>query len=68
MSREQSFEQPARVELGSRVGPQPPLKPIDIWAIGAQLRHQHRIRDLALFNLASTANLRGCDLVHLRVA
>lgn len=53
---------------GLLVGPKPPLKPKDIWAIRAQLRHQHRIRDLALFNLAIDSKLRGCDLVHLRVA
>ncbi len=53
---------------GLLVGPKPPLKPKDIWAIRAQLRHQQRIRDLALFNLAIDSKLRGCDLVHLRVA
>jgi len=53
---------------GLVVGPKPPLKPKDIWAIRAQLRHQQRIRDLALFNLAIDSKLRGCDLVHLRVA
>ena len=53
---------------GRLIGPKPPLKPKDIWAIRAQLRHEHRIRDLALFNIAIDSKLRGCDLVHLRVA
>lgn len=69
MSREQSFEQARHAwNSGVVVGPKPPLKPKDIWAIRAQLRHQHRIRDLGLFNLAIDSKLRGCDLVHLRVA
>lgn len=61
---------PARTawNTGRLIGPKPPHKPKDIWAVRAQLRHQHRIRDLALFNLAIDSKLRGCDLVHLRVA
>ena len=69
MSRETSSEQVRHAwNSGLLVGPKPPLKPKDIWAIRAQLRHQHRMRDLALFNLAIDSKLRGCDLVHLRVA
>ena len=69
MSRETSSEQVRHAwNSGLLVGPKPPLKPKDIWAIRAQLRHQNRIRDLALFNLAIDSKLRGCDLVHLRVA
>lgn len=69
MERETSSEQVRHAwNPGLLVGPKPPLKPKDIWAIRAQLRHQHRIRDLALFNLAIDSKLRGCDLVHLRVA
>lgn len=69
MSRETSSEQVRHAwNLGLLVGAKPPLKPKDIWAIRAQLRHQQRIRDLALFNLAIDSKLRGCDLVHLRVA
>ncbi|WP_296576174.1 tyrosine-type recombinase/integrase [Phreatobacter sp.] len=68
MERETSSEQVRHAwNSGRLVGPKPPLKPKDIWAIRAQLRHQHRIRDLALFNLAIDSKLRGCDLVHLRV-
>lgn len=68
MERETLSEQVRHAwNSGLMVGPKPPLKPKDIWAIRAQLRHQHRVRDLALFNLAIDSKLRGCDLVHLRV-
>ena len=49
------------------VGPKPPLKPPEIWAIRSRLQLGKRVRDLALFNLAIDSKLRGCDLVRLRV-
>jgi len=49
------------------IGPKPPFKPKHIWAIRQQLKNAARIRDLALFNCAIDAKLRGCDLVKLRV-
>src|ERR1035437_1275230 len=52
---------------GKLVGQKPPLKPKDIWAIRFQLQSGHRVRDLAMFNLAIDSKLRGCDLVNLRV-
>lgn len=52
---------------GRLIGPKPPLKPKYIWAIRQQLKNARRIRDLALFNCAIDAKLRGCDLVRLRV-
>lgn len=52
---------------GRIVGPKPPLKPRHIWAIRQQLKNANRIRDLALFNCAIDAKLRGCDLVKLRL-
>lgn len=52
---------------GKLIGPKPPLKPKDIWAIRIHLQNEHRVRDLALFNLAIDSKLRGCDLVNLRV-
>ena len=39
-----------------------------IWGIRQQLKMASRIRDLALFNCAIDAKLRGCDLVKLRVS
>lgn len=53
---------------GRIIGPKPPLKPKHIWAIRQQLKNHGRVRDLALFNCAIDAKLRGCDLVRLRVS
>lgn len=50
-----------------RIGPKPPLKLKEIWAIRFRLQLAKRTRDLALFNLAIDSKLRGCDLVRLRV-
>ncbi len=52
---------------GKLVGQKPPLKPKDIWAIRIRLQNEHRVRDLAMFNLAIDNKLRGCDLVNLHV-
>ncbi len=43
------------------------MKLKEIWAIRIRLQLAHRLRDLALFNLAIDSKLRGCDLVRLRV-
>lgn len=58
---------PTPWNAGRLIGPKPPLKPKHIWAIRQQLKSGGRIRDLALFNCAIDAKLRGCDLVRLRV-
>ena len=50
-----------------RIGPKPPLKLKEIWAIRIRLQLGKCTRDLALFNLAIDSKLRGCDLVRLRV-
>ena len=52
---------------GKLIGQKPPLKPKDIWALRIHLQKEHRVRDLALFNLAIDSKLRGCDLVNLHV-
>lgn len=49
------------------IGPKPPLKLREIWAIRIRLQLTHRVRELALFNLAIDSKLRGCDLVRLKV-
>ena len=51
---------------GKLVGQKPPLKPREIWAIRIHLQNAHKVRDLAMFNLAIDSKLRGCDLVNLR--
>lgn len=53
---------------GRIIGPKPPLKPKHIWAIRQLLKNGGQLRDLALFNCAIDAKLRGCDLVKLRVS
>jgi integrase len=53
---------------GRIIGPKPPLKPKHVWAIRQQLKTARRIRDLALFDCAIDAKLRGCDLVKLKVS
>ena len=54
--------------LGRLVGPKPPLKLKEIWAIRIRLQVAQRPRDLALFNLALDSELRACDLVRVRVS
>jgi site-specific recombinase XerC len=50
---------------GRFIGPKPPLKPKQVWAIRLYLQREQRLRDLALFDLAIDSKLRGCDLVRL---
>jgi integrase len=52
---------------GRLVGPKPPLKLKEVWAIRIRLQLAKSIRDLALFNLGLDSKLRACDLVSLRV-
>lgn len=49
------------------IGPKPPFKLREIWAIRIRLQLARRERDPALFNLAIDSKLRGCDLVKLKV-
>lgn len=49
------------------VGQKAPLKLKEIWSIRIRLELSHRIRELALFNLAIDSKLRGCDLVKLKL-
>jgi len=53
---------------GRIIGPKPPFKPKHIWGIRQQLKANGRVLDLAMFNCAIDAKLRGCDLVRLRVS
>jgi len=52
---------------GRMLGPKLALKPKHIWSIRIHLEMEHRVRDLAMFNMAIDSKLRGCDLVALRV-
>jgi integrase len=53
---------------GRIIGAKPPFKPKHVWGIRQQLKTAGRVRDLALFNCAIDAKLRGCDLVKLKVS
>jgi site-specific recombinase XerC len=66
---ENSTRVPARVpwNKGKIIGQKAPLKPKDIWSFRVRLQMQHRVKELALFNLGFDSKLRGCDLVALRV-
>lgn len=52
---------------GRMTGAKAPLKPKHIWAIRQHLKSIGSIRNLAMFNIALDAKLRGCDLVKLRL-
>jgi integrase len=52
---------------GRFVGPKPPLKPKQVWAIRIHLQREQRVRDLAMFDLAIDSKVRGCDLVKLKI-
>jgi integrase len=51
---------------GRIVGAKLPLKPKHVWSLRFHLHREHRVRDLALFDLAIDSKLRGCDLIKLR--
>jgi len=52
---------------GKLIGPKPPLRLKQVWAIRSNLLLAGRQRDLCLFNLAIDSKLRAGDLVSLRV-
>ena len=52
---------------GKLVGQKAPFKLKDICALRVRLQMEHRVRELALFNLGIDCKLRGCDLVSLKV-
>jgi integrase len=52
---------------GKLIGPRPPLRQNQVWAIRTRLQIEQRVRDLGLLNLAIDSKLRGCDVVAIRV-
>ena len=52
---------------GRSIGPKPPPKPKQVWAICLHLRREERLRDLAMFDLAIDSKLRGCDPVRWKI-
>jgi integrase len=53
---------------GMIIGPKPPFKLKEVWAIRIRLQLPGDVRNLALFNLAIDSKLRACDLVSIRVS
>ncbi len=69
MSQRDLFrENPRPWNSGRVIGAKPPLKPKHVWASRQQLKVNKQVRDLATFDCAIDAKLRGCDLVKLRVS
>src|SRR3954463_2479892 len=58
------MDRPLQVIRGAKL----PLRPMHVWAIRVRLQIAHRLRDLALFDIALDSKLRGCDVVALRVS
>jgi len=52
---------------GVIVGQKSLFKLKEIWAIRVRLQLQHRVRELAMFDLGLDSKLRACDLVKMRV-
>ena len=52
---------------GVIVGQKSPFKLKEIWAIRVRLQLQHRVRELAMFDLGLDSKLRACNLVKMRV-
>ena len=67
MEYTQSFTRREPWNRGKSVGQKAPLKLKDIWSLRVRLQMEHRVRELALFNLGIDSKLRGCDLVKLKV-
>ncbi len=52
---------------GRLVGAKLALKPKHVWALRFYLQQQHRIRELAMLDVAIDSKLRGCDVVKLLI-
>jgi integrase len=67
MEYDTAFQNHEPWNKGKLIGQKSPLKLKEIWSIRVRLELSHRVRDLALFNLALDSKLRGCDLLKLKV-
>lgn len=67
MENTTDHEQHAAWNRGVIVGQKSPFNLKEIWAIRVRLQLQHRVRELAMFDLALDSKLRACDLVKMRV-
>jgi hypothetical protein len=53
--------------VGRKVGAKRALKPQQVWAIRFWLDRERRLRDRAMFDLATDSKLRGCDVVKVKI-
>jgi hypothetical protein len=53
--------------VGRKIGSKRALKQKEVWAIRFWLEQEGRMRDRALFDLATDSKLRGCDFVRIRI-
>jgi hypothetical protein len=53
--------------VGRKVGAKRALKPQQVWAIRFWLDRERRLRDRAMFDLATDSKLRGCDVVKVEI-
>ena len=67
MDNTTDHEQHASWNKGVIVGQKSPFKLKEIWTIRVRLQIQHRVRELAMFDLGLDSKLRACDLVKMRV-
>lgn len=67
MENTKDHEQHSPWNKGVIVGQKSPFKLKEIWAIRVRLQLQHRVRELAMFDLGLDSKLRACDLVKMRV-
>lgn len=49
---------------GKLVGQKAPFKLKEIWAIRVRLQVEHRVRELAMFDLGLDSKLRACAVSH----
>lgn len=67
MANSSEHVQHAPWNKGVIVGQKSPFKLKEIWANRVRLQLQHRVRELAMFDLGLDSKLRACDLVKMRV-
>ncbi|MBK9443411.1 MAG: heavy metal sensor histidine kinase [Comamonadaceae bacterium] len=67
MENSSEHVQHAPWNMGVIVGQKSPFKLKEIWAIRDRLQPQHRVRELAMFDLGLDSKLRACDMVKMRM-
>ena len=62
-----SFKECRAWNAGRKLGAKRALKPQQVWAVRFWLDREGRVRDRAMFDLATDSKLRGCDVVKVRI-